>query len=147
MKLNELKPTKGSKKKPMRIGRGEGSGKGGTSGRGHKGQKSRAGGGAYPGFEGGRLPLYRKIPRWRGFKNYFKVRYYCINLDSIDSKFKEGEVVYIDSLKEVGLLKKDGLVKILGRGELKKKLTIQAHKFSEQAKEKIEKSGSKFEVI
>ena len=147
MKLNELKPTKGSKKKPIRVGRGEGSGKGGTSTRGHKGQKSRSGGGTYAGFEGGRLPLYRKTPKYRGFKNYFKVKYCCINLDNIDSKFKEGEIVHIDSLKKVGLLKKDGLVKILGRGQLTKKLTLKAHNFSERAKEKIEKSGSKFEVI
>lgn len=147
MKLNELKPIKGSKNKPMRIGRGEGSGKGGTSGRGHKGQKSRSGSGPYIGFEGGQLPLYRKLPRWKGFKNFFKVRYNCLNLDSIDSKFKDGDVVNLDSLKETGLIKKDCLVKVLGKGEIKKKLIIQAHKFSEEAKEKIEKSGSKFEVI
>ena len=147
MKLNELKPVKGSKKKPIRVARGEGSGKGGTSGRGHKGQKSRTGSGPYIGFEGGQLPLYRKLPRWRGFKNFFKVDYQCINLDSLNSKFKDGDTVSIDSLKKSGLVKNDCIIKVLGRGELNKKLVIQAHKFSNQAKEKIEKSGSKYEVI
>ena len=147
MKLNSLKPNEGASKSRKRVGRGPGSGLGKTSGKGHKGQNARSGGGVRPGFEGGQLPLFRRIPK-RGFSNArFKTRYAVINLSDLD-KFEDGAVITPELLKEMGLVKKqlDG-IKVLGNGTLNKKLTVKAHKFSDVAKEKIEKSGGKAEVI
>ncbi|MGN1000868.1 MAG: 50S ribosomal protein L15 [Bacilli bacterium] len=147
MKLHELEKNVGAKQKRKIVGRGPGSGLGKTSGRGQKGQNARSGGGVNPVFEGGQLPLYRRLPK-RGFSNHeFKVRYATINLGDLNI-FEEGTLVTPALLKEVGLVKKqlDG-IKILGDGELNKKLTIQAHKFSKSAVEKLEESGSKIEVI
>ncbi len=147
MKLHELEKNIGAKQKRKIVGRGPGSGLGKTSGKGQKGQNARSGGGVSPVFEGGQLPLYRRLPK-RGFSNHeFKVRYATINLGDLNI-FEEGTLVTPALLKEVGLVKKqlDG-IKILGDGELNKKLTIQAHKFSKSAVEKLEESGSKIEVI
>ena len=147
MKLHELERNIGAKQKRKIVGRGPGSGLGKTSGKGHKGQNARSGGGVNPVFEGGQLPLYRRLPK-RGFSNYeFKVRYATINVEDLNI-FEEGTLVTPALLKEVGMVKKqlDG-IKVLGNGTLTKKLTIQAHKFSKSAVEKIEESGSKIEVI
>ena len=147
MKLHELRPSEGAFKTSKRLGRGVGSGTGKTSGKGHKGQNARSGGGVRPGFEGGQLPLFRRLPK-RGFSNYeFKTRYATVNVEDLEV-FEENTVVTIDLLKEKGLIKKelDGL-KILGNGNLTKKLTVRAHKFSSIAKEKIEAAGGKAEVI
>ena len=147
MKLNELKSNPGSRHEKKILGRGPGSGLGKTSGKGHKGQNARSGGGVNPVFEGGQLPLYRRLPK-RGFSNYeFKVRYATINVEDLNI-FEEGTLVTPALLKEVGLVKKqlDG-IKVLGNGTLTKKITVQAHKFSKSAVEKIEESGSKIEVI
>lgn len=147
MKLNELKPAYGSTKVRKRIGRGPGSGTGKTSGKGHKGQNARSGGGVRPGFEGGQLPLFRRLPK-RGFSNYeFKTRYATINVDDLE-KFEEGTVVTPELLKSSGLVKKElSGIKVLGNGTLTKKLTVKAHSFSETAKSKIESIGGKIEVI
>ncbi len=146
MKLNELSPPKGSRKPPKRLGRGVGSGTGKTAGRGTKGHNSRSGGGVRPGFEGGQMPLYRRIPK-RGFTNIFATNYSEINLDTLN-RFEDGTEVTPEMLKELGIVKKqlDG-VKVLGRGELEKKLIVKAHKFSKSAVEKIEAAGGKVEVI
>ena len=147
MKLNSIVAPDGAKHDRKRVGRGVGSGLGKTSGRGHKGQNARSGGGVRPGFEGGQLPLFRRLPK-RGFKNaLFKVRYAVINLSDLD-KFEEGAVVTPELLKEMGLIKKqlDG-VKVLGNGTLTKKLTVKANKFSDAALREIEKIGGKAEVI
>ena len=147
MKLHELVANEGAKHKKKRLGSGRGSGLGKTSGKGQKGQKARSGGGKGAVFEGGQLPLYRRLPK-RGFTNAkFKVEYAVINLDDLN-RFEDGTVVTPALLKEVGLIKNqlDG-IKVLATGELTKKLTIQANKFSASALEKIEKSGSKAEVI
>ena len=147
MKLHELERNIGAKQKRKIVGRGPGSGLGKTSGKGHKGQNARSGGGVNPVFEGGQLPLYRRLPK-RGFSNFeFKVRYATINVEDLNI-FEEGTLVTPALLKEVGLVKKqlDG-IKVLGNGTLTKKLSIQAHKFSKSAAEKIEESGSKIEVI
>ena len=147
MKLHELKPNAGSTASRKRVGRGAGSGLGKTSGKGHKGQKARSGGGVRPGFEGGQLPLFRRLPK-RGFSNYeFKIRYATVNVEDLEV-FEENTVVTIDLLKEKGLIKKelDGL-KILGNGNLTKKLTVRADKFTNSAKAKIENIGGKTEVI
>ena len=147
MKLNSIVAPDGAKHDRKRVGRGVGSGLGKTSGKGHKGQNARSGGGVRPGFEGGQLPLFRRLPK-RGFKNaLFKTRYAVINLSDLD-KFEEGAVVTPELLKEMGLIKKqlDG-VKVLGNGKLTKKLTIKANKFSDAALREIEKTGGKAEVI
>ena len=147
MKLHELKPNAGSTASRKRVGRGAGSGLGKTSGKGHKGQNARSGGGVRPGFEGGQLPLFRRLPK-RGFSNYeFKTRYATVNVEDLEV-FEENTVVTIDLLKEKGLIKKelDGL-KILGNGTLTKKLTVRADKFTNSAKAKIENIGGKTEVI
>ena len=147
MKLHELERNIGATHAKKRVGRGSGSGLGKTSGRGQKGQKARSGGGVNPVFEGGQLPLYRRIPK-RGFKNaMFKTRYAVINLDALNA-FEDGAVVTPALLKEAGIIKNqlDG-IKVLGNGKLEKKLTIQANKFSTSALEKIKESGSKAEVI
>jgi len=147
MKLHELVANEGAKHSKKRVGRGSGSGLGKTSGKGQKGQKARSGSGKGATFEGGQLPLYRRLPK-RGFSNAeFKTVYAVINLSDLN-RFEDGTVVTPALLKEVGLVKKglDG-IKVLGEGSLDKKLTIQANKFSASALEKIEKSGSKAEVI
>ncbi|TYP50325.1 50S ribosomal protein L15 [Thermosediminibacter litoriperuensis] len=146
MRLHDLRPAEGSRKKPKRVGRGIGSGHGKTSTRGHKGQKARSGGGVRPGFEGGQMPLYRRIPK-RGFTNIFKKEYAIVNVKDLNV-FEENTRVTPELLIEKGLIKqvKDG-VKILGDGELKVKLEVAAHAFSSSAKEKIEAAGGKAEVI
>ena len=147
MKLNSIVAPDGARHDRKRVGRGVGSGLGKTSGKGHKGQNARSGGGVRPGFEGGQLPLFRRLPK-RGFKNaLFKVRYAVINLSDLD-KFDDGAVVTPELLKEMGLIKKqlDG-VKVLGNGTLTKKLTVKANKFSDAALREIEKTGGKAEVI
>jgi large subunit ribosomal protein L15 len=147
MKLNNLKFNEGSKKTRTRVGRGSSSGLGKTSGRGHKGQKARAGYSRKAGFEGGQLPLYRRLPKI-GFSNYeFKTEYAVVNLDDLN-RFEEGTVVTPELLKDTGIVKKQlSGIKVLGNGKLEKKLTIRAHKFSASAKEKIESTGGKIEVI
>ena len=147
MKLHELEKNIGATQRKKRVGRGPGSGLGKTSGRGQKGQKARSGGSINPVFEGGQLPLYRRLPK-RGFTNAkFRTTYAVINLTDLN-KFEDGTVVTPALLKDTGLLKKqcDG-VKVLGNGKLEKKLTIQANKFSASALEKIKEAGSKAEVI
>ena len=147
MKLHELRPSEGAFKTSKRLGRGTGSGLGKTSGKGHKGQNARSGGGVRPGFEGGQLPLFRRLPK-RGFSNaMFKKEYATINVSDLE-KFEDGAVVTPELLKEMGILKKQlAGVKVLGNGELTKKLTVKAHKFSSSAVEKIEAIGGKAEVI
>ena len=147
MKLHELRPNEGAFQTKKRVGRGVGSGLGKTSGKWHKGQNARSGGGVRPGFEGGQLPLFRRLPK-RGFSNaMFKVEYATINVSDLE-KFEDGAVVTPELLKEMGLVKNqlDG-IKVLGNGKLEKKLTVKAHKFSSVAKEEIEKLGGKAEVI
>ena len=147
MKLNELMQNNGARTERRRVGRGPGSGLGKTSGKGHKGQNARSGGGVRLGFEGGQLPLFRRLPK-RGFSNAkFKTVYAVINLSDLN-KFEDGAIVTPEILKEMGILKNQlNGVKILGNGKLEKKLTVKAHKFSESAKESIEKMGGKAEVI
>lgn len=146
MRLNELRPPEGAKKKRKRIGRGEGSGHGGTSTKGHKGYKARAGGKRTPGFEGGQMPLQRRLPK-RGFKNPFRQEWEIINLKDL-AEFPEGAVVDVESLKSAGLLKKVGYgVKVLAGGDISRPLTVRAHGFSLSAKKKIEAAGGKAEVI
>ncbi len=147
MKLHELEKNIGATHRRKRVGRGPGSGLGKTSGRGQKGQKARSGGSINPVFEGGQLPLYRRLPK-RGFTNArFKIRYATINVEDLNA-FEDGTVVTPALLKDKGIIKKglDGL-KVLGNGKLERKLTIQANKFSTSALEKIKESGSKAEVI
>ncbi len=146
MKLHELSPAPGSVRESKRIGRGHGSGQGKTAGKGHKGQKARAGRGVRPGFEGGQMPLHRRVPK-RGFVNIFETKYAIVNIAALD-KFDDGAVVDAQALRQAGLIKKmlDG-VKILGNGEVKKSLTVKAAAFSETAKAKIEAAGGKAEVI
>ena len=147
MKLHELRPNDKAFKERKRVGRGPGSGLGKTSGKGEKGQNARSGGGVRPGFEGGQLPLFRRLPK-RGFSNAkFKTEYAVINLSDLN-KFEDGAIVTPEILKEMGILKNqlDG-VKVLGNGKLEKKLTVKAHRFSKTAIEAIEKMGGKAEVI
>jgi large subunit ribosomal protein L15 len=146
MKLHELHPAEGSTTAQKRLGRGSGSGLGKTSGKGHKGAKARSGGGKRPGFEGGQMPLYRRVPK-RGFNNVFRTEYAEVNLERLEA-FEDGAVVDAAALLEKRIIRKelDG-VKILGGGELTKKLTVQVTKFTQSAKEKIEAVGGKAEVI
>lgn len=148
MKLHELKPAKGAIQAKKRIGRGIGSGTGKTSGRGHKGQNARSGGGVRPGFEGGQMPLFRRLPK-RGFTNIFAKQYAEVNVNDLN-RFEKDTVVTPELLIEQGLVKKakakDG-IKILGSGELEKALTVQAQKFTKGAEEKINAAGGKVEVI
>ncbi len=146
MKLHELSPAAGSKKDVKRIGRGAASGQGKTAGKGHKGQKARAGRGMQVGFEGGQMPLQRRIPK-RGFNNIFAKEIAAVNVSALNV-FEDGATVTIEALVEAGLVKKalDG-VKVLGNGELSKKLTVQVNAYSESAKQKIEAAGGKAEVI
>ena len=148
MKIHELSPAPGSTKSAWRKGRGVGSGNGKTAGRGHKGQNARTGGGVRPGFEGGQIPLFRRLPK-RGFTNsLFKKEYAIINLETLDKLFNDGDAVSMETLLEKGVIRKElnGL-KVLGRGEITKKLTVKAAIFSASAKEKIEAAGGKAEVI
>ncbi len=146
MKLNELKPAEGSRKKEVRVGRGTGSGRGKTSCRGHKGQNARSGGGVRPGFEGGQMPIYRRLPK-RGFKNIWAKTFAEVNVETLN-RFADGAEVDAVALVEEGILKNvyDG-IRILGNGELKKKLTVRAQGFTKTAVQKIEAAGGKTEVI
>ncbi len=146
MKLYELRPAEGSVKPAWRKGRGPGSGNGKTAGKGHKGQNARSGGGVRPGFEGGQIPLYRKLPK-RGFNNKFAKHYAIVNVCDLNL-FNDGDVINLQTLMEAGLVTKalDGL-KVLGNGEITKKITVEAKIFSATAKEKIEAVGGKVEVI
>ncbi len=146
MKLNELHPAAGSTKERKRVGRGHASGTGKTSGKGHKGQKARSGGGVRPGFEGGQMPLHRRLPK-RGFTNIFAKEYVEVNLDRLVG-FEAGAVVNAESLIAAGVISKakDGIV-IMGRGDLDKALTVQAKRFTKSAAEKIAAAGGKAEVI
>lgn len=146
MKLNELSPAAGSAKAAWRKGRGPGSGNGKTAGKGHKGQNARSGGGVRPGFEGGQLPLYRKLPK-RGFTNIFATKYAIVNVEKLNA-FEDGAVVDVNALLEKKIIRKelDGL-KVLGGGEITKKITVKAAIFSASAKEKIEAAGGKAEVV
>ncbi|MBO4342027.1 MAG: 50S ribosomal protein L15 [Clostridia bacterium] len=147
MKLHDLAPAAGSTKERKRIGRGPASGQGKTAGKGHKGQLARAGRGMRAGFEGGQMPLQRRVPK-RGFNNIFRTEYAVVNVATLDNKYEDGETVTVENLLEKGILSKtmDG-VKVLGRGEISKKLTVQVNAFSESAKAKIEAAGGKAEVI
>ncbi len=147
MKLHELSPAEGSKKEAKRIGRGHGSGWGKTAGKGHKGQKARAGHGMRPGFEGGQMPLQRRLPK-RGFNNIFAKDIVAVNVGTLEKKFENGAVVDTQALVDAGILKNsfDG-VKILSNGALTKSLTVKANAFSKSAKEKIEAVGGKAEVV
>ena len=146
MKLHELSPAPGSTKKAFRKGRGAGSGNGKTAGKGHKGQNARSGGGVRPGFEGGQMPLTRRLPK-RGFTNLFATKYATINVGDLN-RFEDGAVVDEAAIVAAGLVKKtmDG-IKVLGNGELEKKLTVNAKAFSASAKQKIEAAGGKAEVM
>ena len=147
MKLHELTPAPGATKVAKRKGRGAGSGNGKTAGKGHKGQKARSGGGVRPGFEGGQMPLQRRVPK-RGFHNIFATRYANVNISDLEARFEDGAVVDAEAIVASGLVKKqlDG-IKVLGNGELTKKLTVKAAAFSASAKEKIEKAGGTAEVM
>ena len=147
MSLNNLRPPKGAKHKKRRVGRGPGSGHGKTASRGHKGAKSRSGFRFKRGFEGGQMPLHRRVPK-RGFHNPFRVEYAVVNLDTLAEVFEAGSSVTPDLLRERGLVRKAGVpVKVLGRGDISKKLTVKAHKFSGTAAEKIAAAGGKAEVL
>lgn len=147
MKLNELRPVEGSTKASFRKGRGTGSGNGKTAGKGHKGQNARSGGGVRPGFEGGQLPLYRKLPK-RGFHNKFATVYATVNIGTLEHRFQDGDTVNLETLLEKKIVRKacDGL-KVLGNGELTKKLTVQAAHFTGAAKEKIVAVGGQAEEV
>ena len=147
MKLHELTPAAGSTTVAKRKGRGAGSGNGKTAGKGHKGQNARSGGGVRPGFEGGQMPLQRRLPK-RGFKNHFATVYANVNLNDLEARFEEGAVVDTEAIIASGLIKKpmDG-IKVLGNGTLTKKLTVKAAAFSASAKEKIEAAGGSAEVM
>lgn len=142
MKLHDLKPDEGSKRKRTRVGRGIAAGKGKTAGRGTKGQGARSGGGKGPYFEGGQLPLVRRLPFKRGFTNIFGITYQEVNVDMIEKRFEDGAVVNGESLVAAGLIRSaDKPLKVLGRGELTKKLEVHANRFTKSAAEKIEKAG------
>ena len=147
MKLHELSPAEGSVQSSYRKGRGPGSGNGKTAGKGHKGQNARSGGGVRPGFEGGQIPLSRRLPK-RGFNNVFAREYAIVNVETINNAFEDGAVVNAETLVAAGVLNKtlDG-VKVLGRGEITKKVTVQAKKISDSAKAKIEAAGGTCEVV
>ncbi|MBP2079000.1 50S ribosomal protein L15 [Oceanobacillus polygoni] len=146
MKLHELKATEGTRKERNRVGRGTASGNGKTSGRGHKGQKARSGGGVRPGFEGGQMPLFQRLPK-RGFTNINRKDYSIVNLDTLN-RFEEGTEITPELLLEEGVVSKlNAGIKILGNGAIEKKLTVKAHKFSASAKEAIEAAGGQTEVI
>lgn len=146
MSLNDLRPPRGAKHAKKRIGRGQGSGQGKTAGRGHKGAKSRSGFKHKRGFEGGQMPLHRRVPK-RGFHNPFRVEYAVVNLDALAARFDAGTEITPELLRERGLVRGDGRVKVLARGDIGKALTIRAHKFSGKAAEKIAAAGGKAEVL
>ena len=147
MSLNNLRPPKGAKHKKRRVGRGPGSGHGKTASRGHKGAKSRSGHRFKRGFEGGQMPLHRRVPK-RGFHNPFRVEYSVVNLDTLAEVFEAGSSVTPDLLRERGLVRRaTSKIKVLGRGDISKKLTVQAHKFSGKAAEKIAAAGGSTEVL
>ena len=147
MDLSNLKPARGAKKAKKRVGRGEGSGSGVTSGRGHKGAQSRSGYSHKRGFEGGQMPLHRRVPK-RGFHNLFRVEYAVVNLDVLAERFESGAVVTPDALRERGIVRSSRqLIKVLARGDVSKKLTVKAHKFSGKAAEKIAAAGGNAEVL
>ena len=147
MNLSDLKPPRGAKQTKKRVGRGEGSGSGVTAGRGHKGQKSRSGYHHKRGFEGGQMPLQRRVPK-RGFFNLFRVAYAVVNLDTLADRFEAGTEVTPELLRERRLVRSNAkLVKVLARGDIEKALTVRAHKFSRQASEKITAAGGHTEVI
>ena len=147
MKLHELSPVEGSKKSSKRIGRGHGSGWGKTAGKGHKGQKARSGGSIRPGFEGGQMPLQRRVPK-RGFNNIFAKNVVAINLSVLNRKFNDGDTVDAEALMTAGVVKNSfDAIKVLGNGKLEKKLTVKVSAFSESAKAAIEAAGGKAEVI
>ncbi len=147
MKLHELAPNPGAVRERKRVGRGIGSGHGKTCGRGHKGQKSRSGDRKLPpGFEGGQTPLYMRVPK-RGFRHQKRIEYKVVNVRSLENMFEDGEEVTPEKLVEKGLCKKGDYIKILGDGELTKKLNVKAHAFSKTAMEKIEKAGGSYEVL
>ncbi len=141
MKLHDLQPAPGAKKAKTRKGRGIAAGQGKTAGRGTKGQRARTGRGIHPYFEGGQLPLVRRLPHVRGFKNIFRTEFEVVNLDTLEAAFGENTAVTPDLMVEQGLIKQAGRVKVLGRGEIKKPLQISAHAFSASAKEKIAAAG------
>ena len=147
MKIHTIAPAEGAVTPAKRLGRGIGSGLGKTSGKGHKGQWARSGGGVRPGFEGGQMPLYRRVPK-RGFKNHFTAEYATINVGSLND-FKDETVIDLELLLNAGLIRKDAPygLKVLGDGELEKKLVVKAAKFTKAAAEKIEKAGGKAEVV
>jgi large subunit ribosomal protein L15 len=147
MGLNNLKPAEGSKFNRKRVGRGPGSGNGKTAGRGNKGAQSRSGWKYKRGFEGGQMPLHRRVPK-RGFTNIFRTEYDVVNLDQLETLFETGATVTIDSLRDAGIVgSRTAKVKVLARGEMTKALTVQAHKFSGKAAEKIAAAGGKAEAI
>jgi large subunit ribosomal protein L15 len=147
MKLHEIGPTPGSKKTRKRVGRGDSSGLGKTAGRGEKGQKSRTGAVIRPFFEGGQIPLFRRLPK-RGFKNADRIIYALVNLNVLDANFEAGDVVDFDALRNKKLLaKSDTIIKILANGEITKALTVKAAKFSAAAAEKIQAAGGKIEIV
>jgi large subunit ribosomal protein L15 len=147
MQLHDLFPAPGSRKGPKRVGRGHGSGHGGTSGRGDNGQLSRAGGGKGPGFEGGQNPLYMRLPKLRGFKNRFRTEYVVVNVSRLEERFSAGDTVDIDALHSAGLIKsRTAPVKVLGDGDITKALTVRVDKVSGPAKAKIEAAGGTVEA-
>ena len=146
MSLNNLRPPKGMKHPKKRIGRGQGSGNGKTAGRGHKGAKSRSGFKFKRGFEGGQMPLHRRVPK-RGFHNPFRTEYAVVNLDTLAERFDAGTVVTPELLRERGVVRSGGQIKVLARGDISKKLTVRAHKFSGKAAEKIAAAGGAAETI
>ena len=146
MDLSNLKPPKGARHSKKRIGRGQGSGQGVQAGRGHKGAKSRSGFKFKRGFEGGQMPLHRRVPK-RGFNNIFRVEFEVVNLDTLEERFDAGSEVTLDLLRERGLVGRGGRVKVLARGEISKALTVHAHKFSGKAAERIAAAGGRVELV
>jgi large subunit ribosomal protein L15 len=146
MNLSNLRPAKGAKHSKKRVGRGQGSGQGVQAGRGHKGAKSRSGWKTKRGFEGGQMPLHRRVPK-RGFHNPFREEYEVVNLDTLSERFEKGTEITPDVLKAKGLVTRAERVKVLGRGEIAKALTVRAHKFSGKAAEKIAAAGGTAEVL
>src|SRR5829696_522321 len=146
MALSNLKPSDNSRFTKKRVGRGQGSGNGKTAGRGHKGAQSRSGYSFKRGFEGGQMPLHRRVPK-RGFHNPFRVEYAVVNLDTLAERFEEGMTITPELLRERGLAPTTGLIKVLARGDISKRLTVQAHKFSGKAAEKIAAAGGAAEVL
>jgi len=146
MDLSNLQPAERSKKKAFRVGRGQGSGNGKTAGRGHKGAQSRSGYKSKRGFEGGQMPLHRRVPK-RGFHNLFRQEFEVVNLDALGERFDAGTEVTPELLREQGMIRRDGKIKVLARGDISKALTIRAHKFSGKAAEKIAAAGGKAEVL